>query len=42
MAKGNMLMGYSRGSVGDVTFARIKGQQIARARNRNPKNPKTN
>jgi len=35
-------MGYSRGSVGDVTFARIKGQQIARARNRNPKNPKTN
>lgn len=41
MAKGNMLMGYSRGSVGDVTFARIKGQQIARARNRNPKNPKT-
>lgn len=42
MAKGNMLMGYSRGSVGDVTFARVKGQQIARARNRNPKNPRTN
>lgn len=41
MAKGNMLLGYSRGSVGDVTFAKIKGQQIARARNRNPNNPRT-
>lgn len=41
MAKGNMLLGYSRGSVGDVVFTRTKGQQIARARNRNPKNPKT-
>lgn len=41
MAKGNMLLGYSRGSVGDVVFTRSKGQQIARARNRNPKNPKT-
>lgn len=36
-----MLLGYSRGSVGDVTFAKIKGQQIARARNRNPHNPRT-
>lgn len=41
MAKGNMLLGYSRGAVGDVVFTRSKGQQIARARNRNPKNPKT-
>lgn len=41
MAKGNMLLGYSRGAVGDVVFTRTKGQQIARARNRNPKNPKT-
>lgn len=41
MAKGNMLLGYSRGAVGDVVFARSKGQQIQRARNRNPKNPKT-
>lgn len=41
MAKGNMLLGYSRGSVGDVVFARSKGQQVARARNRKPKNPKT-
>lgn len=31
----------SRGSVGDVTFYRGYGQQIARARNRNPRNPKT-
>lgn len=42
MAKGNMLLGYSRGSVGDVTFAKVKGQQVARARNRNPHNPRTN
>ena len=42
MAKGNMLLGYSRGSVGDVTFSRLKGQQVARARNRKPANPQTN
>lgn len=30
-----------RGSVGDVTFYRANGQQIARARNRSPRNPKT-
>lgn len=41
MAKGNMLLGYSRGSVGDVTFAKVKGQQVAKARNRNPHNPRT-
>lgn len=41
MAKGNMLLGKSRGSVGDVTFSQINGQQIARARNRNPANPRT-
>lgn len=41
MAKGNMLLGYSRGSVGDVTFAKLKGQQITKARNRNPHNPRT-
>lgn len=32
-----MLLGYARGSVGDVTFSRTKGQQVARARNRSPK-----
>lgn len=41
MAKGNMLLGKSRGSVGDVTFSQINGQQIAKARNRNPANPRT-
>lgn len=41
MAKGNMLLGYSRGSVGDVTFYRSGGSQRSRARNRNPNNPKT-
>lgn len=39
--KGNMFLGYAAGSVGDVTFARSKGQQVARARNRKPNNPKT-
>lgn len=41
MAKGNMLLGYSRGSVGDVVMSRVKGQQVAKARNRKPANPKT-
>lgn len=41
MAKGNMFLGMSRGSVGDVTFYRGRGQQLARARNRAPRNPKT-
>lgn len=36
-----MLLGYSRGAVGDIVFARSKGQQVARARNRNPNNPNT-
>lgn len=41
MAKGNMFLGMSRGSVGDVTFYRNRGKQVARARNRAPMNPKT-
>lgn len=41
MAKGNLLLGYARGSVGDVTFSRVKGNQVAKARNRNPANPNT-
>ena len=32
----------ARGKVGDVVFSRLNGQQIARVRNRNPKNPRTN
>lgn len=41
MAKGNILLGYGRGAVGDVVFSRVKGQQIAKARNRMPANPRT-
>lgn len=42
MSKGNMLLGYARGKVGDVVFSRLKGQQITKARNRKPNNPRTN
>lgn len=42
MARGNMLLGFARGSVGDVTFRRVRGQQISTARNRNPRNPQSN
>lgn len=39
MSKGNLFLGMGRGSVGDVTFYRANGQQLARARNRSPRNP---
>ena len=41
MAKGNIILGYLRGSIGDITFFRSKGQQLSRARNRAPVNPRT-
>lgn len=41
MSKGNMLMGYARGAVGDLVFSRVKGNQVTKARNRQPSNPKT-
>ena len=41
MSKGNMLLGFARGKVGDVVFTRADGEQVTRVRNRNPKNPKT-
>lgn len=41
MSQGNMLLGYARGSVGDVTFYRSGGSQRARARNRKPNNPRS-
>lgn len=41
MARGNLFLGMGRGSVGDVTFYRSHGQQLSRARNRKPRNPKT-
>lgn len=37
-----MLQGMARGKMGDVVFSRNRGVQIARVRNRAPKNPKTN
>ena len=36
-----MLLGFARGSVGDLTFYRRNAQQITRARSRVVKNPKT-
>lgn len=41
MSKGNLFLGQGRGAVGDVVFTRVNGEQVARARNRHPKNPKT-
>lgn len=41
MSKGNMLLGYARGSVGDLVFQRQRGQQVTKSRNRNPYNPRT-
>lgn len=41
MSKGNMLLGYARGKVGSLVFSRRKGEQITRARNYHPANPRT-
>lgn len=41
MAKGNMLLGMARKKVGDLVFYRANGEQVTRARNRNPRNPKS-
>lgn len=41
MAKGNLLLGMGRGSIGDVTLYRSNGNQVSRARNRAPKNPRS-
>lgn len=41
MAKDNLFLGFGRGKIGDVVFSRVGGQQVARARNRSPKNPQT-
>lgn len=41
MAKDNLFLGMARGSVGSVTFARVDGQQVSRARNRSPRNPQS-
>lgn len=41
MAKGNLVLGTLRGKLGDVVAYRSLGQQMARVRVRNVKNPKT-
>lgn len=41
MSRGNMLLGYSRGKVGDVVFSRRLGEQVARAYNGKPRNANT-
>lgn len=41
MSKDNLFLGMARGSVGDVTFSRLNGVQVARARNRSPRNPQS-
>lgn len=41
MSKGNMLLGYARGKVGSLVFSRRKGEQVTRARNTHPANPRT-
>lgn len=41
MSKGNMLLGHARGKVGSVVFSRLKGQQVTRALNPSPNNPRT-
>lgn len=41
MAKGNMLLGFARGKVGDLVFTRRNGQQVTRPRVREVANPKT-
>lgn len=40
--KGNLFLGMGRGSVGDVVYSRVGGQQVGRARNRHPNNPRSN
>lgn len=41
MSKGNMFLGYARGKVGSLVFARRQGEQITRPYNATPANPKT-
>ena len=41
MAKGNLILGTAKNSIGDVVMYRREGAQITRVRVRNVKNPKT-
>lgn len=40
MSKGNLFLGQARGRLGDVVFYHSNGVQVARARNRSPRNPR--
>lgn len=42
MGKGSLFMGMGRGKVGEIVFSRQDGEQVFRARNRHPHNPRTN
>lgn len=42
MAKGNLFLGYGKGKVGSVVFFRQDGEQITRAYNGSPRNPRSN
>lgn len=42
MAKYNMFLGKAVGKVGDVVFSLYDGKQVARSRNRSPRNPNSN
>ena len=42
MGKDNLRLGFGRGKLGDSVFYRTDGEQRWRARNRSPKNPRTN
>lgn len=42
MSKGNLFLGLGRGKIGDIVLYRKNGEQVARTRNRAPRNPKSN
>lgn len=41
MSRGNMLLGYAKGKVGSMVFSRLRGEQIVRAYNASPANPRS-
>lgn len=41
MAKGNIFLGYARGKIGDFVLTRMGGQQVERAYNKTPRNPRS-
>ena len=42
MSKGNIVQGMAHGSLGEMVLSRLNGQQVARVRNRQPRNPRSN